>query len=103
MLRLGITRFGRALGNSATRLLASAAQSPASGQSPQRGRLRMAILQNPGTPPDVSVPLVRLLVRPELLRLLHSPDVPKVVRAAARELLERRPPVPERGDRGEPQ
>lgn len=64
----------------------------------QRGRLRMAILQNPGTPPEISVPMVRLLVRPELRRLLHSPDVPKVVRAAAREMLERRPPVPERGD-----
>ncbi len=64
----------------------------------QRARLRMAILQNPGTPPDVSVPLVRLLVRPELLRLLHSPDVPRVVRAAAKEMLERRPPVPERSD-----
>lgn len=64
----------------------------------QRARLRMAILQNPGTPPEISVPLVRLLVRPELRRLLHSPDVPKVVRAAAKELLERRPPVPERDD-----
>lgn len=64
----------------------------------QRGRLRMAILQNPGTPPDISLPLVRLLVRPELLRLLHSPDVPRVVRAAAKEMLERRPPVPERDD-----
>ena len=64
----------------------------------QRARLRMAIVQNPGTPPEIGVPLVRLLVRPELLRLLHSPDVPKLVRAAAREMLERRPPVPERGD-----
>lgn len=64
----------------------------------QRARLRMAILQNPGTPPEISVPLVRLLVRPELARLLRSPDVPTIVRAAARELLERRPPVPERGD-----
>jgi hypothetical protein len=64
----------------------------------QRARLRMAIVQNPGTPPEISLPLVRLLVRPELLRLLHSPDVPMVVRAAAKEMLERRPPVPERDD-----
>jgi len=64
----------------------------------QRVRLRMAILQNPGTPPELSVPLVRLLVRPELARVLRSPDVPAVVRAAAREMLERRPPVPERDD-----
>lgn len=64
----------------------------------QRARLRMAILQNPGTPPEISLPLVRLLLRPELRRLLHSPDVPKIVRAAAKEMLERRPPVPERDD-----
>ncbi|MBK8258393.1 MAG: hypothetical protein IPK82_37730 [Polyangiaceae bacterium] len=64
----------------------------------QRARLRMAILQNPGTPLDISLPLVRLLVRPELLALLRSPDVPTAVRAAAREMLERRPPVPERRD-----
>ncbi|MEZ4294814.1 MAG: hypothetical protein R3B70_07545 [Polyangiaceae bacterium] len=64
----------------------------------QRARLRMAIVQNPGTPAELSLPLVRLLVRPELVRLLRSPDVPTVVRAAAKEMLERRPPVPERRD-----
>lgn len=64
----------------------------------QRVRLRMAILQNPGTPPEISLPLVRLLVRPELRRLLSSPDIPKIVRAAAKEMLERRPPVPEPSD-----
>ena len=64
----------------------------------QRVRLRMAILQNPGTPPEISLPLVRLLVRPELHRLLRAPDVPKIVRAAAKEMLERRPPVPEPAD-----
>lgn len=64
----------------------------------QRARLRMAILQNPGTPAEISLPLVRLLVRPELLRLVRSPDVPTIVRAAAQEMLERRPPVPEPND-----
>ncbi|WP_437734338.1 hypothetical protein [Sorangium sp. So ce1335] len=61
---------------------------------PQRSRVRMAIVQNPGAPPEIAVPMVRLLLRPELLQLVAAPDVPAVVRAAARELLERRPPVP---------
>jgi hypothetical protein len=62
----------------------------------QRARVRMAIVQNPGTPPEVAVPMVRLLIRPELLQLMAAVDVPAVVRAAATELLERRPPVPEK-------
>ncbi|XXX77220.1 hypothetical protein WMF30_00395 [Sorangium sp. So ce134] len=61
---------------------------------PQRARVRMAIVQNPGAPPEIAVPMVRLLLRPELLQLAAAADVPAVVRAAARELLERRPPVP---------
>ncbi len=69
----------------------------------QRARVRMAIVQNPGAPPELAVPLVRLLIRPELEQVVSAPDVPAVVRAAARELLERRPPVPVRGDGGEPQ
>ncbi|MFT3775006.1 MAG: hypothetical protein QM820_57390 [Minicystis sp.] len=71
----------------------------------QRARIRMAIVQNPGTPPEISVPLVRLLVRPELLQVVAAPDVPALVRAAASELLERRPPVPDRrpGDPHDPQ
>lgn len=69
----------------------------------QRARVRMAIIQNPGSPTGIAVPLVRLLIRPELHQIVAAADVPTVVRAAAQELLERRPPVPERGDRGEPQ
>jgi hypothetical protein len=64
----------------------------------QRARVRMAIVQNPGTPPELAVPLVRLLIRPELREVLAAPDVPALVRAAAGELLERRPPVPDRRD-----
>ncbi|WP_437676531.1 hypothetical protein [Sorangium sp. So ce131] len=60
----------------------------------QRARVRMAIVQNPGAPPEIAVPMVRLLLRPELTQLVAAPDVPGVVRAAAKELLERRPPVP---------
>ncbi len=62
----------------------------------QRARVRMAIVQNPGTPPEIAVPMVRLLLRPEAQQVLSAADVPSVVRAAATELLERRPPVPER-------
>jgi hypothetical protein len=65
-------------------------------------RVRMAIVQNPGTPPELAVPLVRLLIRPELHQVLAAADVHPLVRAAAGELLERRPPVPEHRE-GEPQ
>ena len=70
-----------------------------------RPRVRLAIVQNPGTRPEIAVPLVRLLVRPELGQVVAAPDVPALVRAAARELLDRRPPVPERRDvePGDPQ
>lgn len=60
----------------------------------QRSRVRMALVQNPGSPPEIAVPLVRLLIRPELREVASAPDVPRVVRAAAAELLERRPPLP---------
>ena len=56
----------------------------------------MTIVQNPGAPPEIAVPLLRLLIRPELQRVTSAADVPAVVRAAAGELLERRPPVPDR-------
>jgi hypothetical protein len=61
-----------------------------------RPRVRMAIVQNPGTPPEIAVPLVRLLIRPELHQVVSAPDVPALVRAAASEILSRRPPVPDR-------
>lgn len=68
-----------------------------------RPRVRMAIVQNPGAPRAIVVPLLRLLIRPELAEVAAAADVPAAVRAAARELLERRPPVPERGEKGPPQ
>jgi hypothetical protein len=64
----------------------------------QRTRVRMAIVLNPGSPPEVAVPMVRLLIRPELLEVVGAPSVAPIVRSAAKELLERRPPVPERRD-----
>jgi hypothetical protein len=68
----------------------------------QRPRVRMAILQNPGAPPEIAVPLVRLLVRPELREIAAAADIAPVVRAAAAELLARRPPIPEGRGPGEP-
>jgi hypothetical protein len=59
-----------------------------------RGRVRVALVQNPFTPPSVSVPLLSLLVRPELEQVIAATDVPAIVRGAALDLLERRPPVP---------
>lgn len=59
-----------------------------------RQRVRLAIVQNPYTPPPISVPMLGLLVRPELDQVLAAMDVPPIVRAAAIELLERRPPIP---------
>ncbi|WP_050428525.1 hypothetical protein [Chondromyces crocatus] len=59
----------------------------------QRPRVRMTVVQNPGSPAEIAVPLVRLLIRPELMQVAAASDVPRQVRAAAAELLERRPPL----------
>ncbi|HZF53651.1 MAG TPA: hypothetical protein VE093_33620 [Polyangiaceae bacterium] len=68
----------------------------------QRPRVRMAILQNPGAPAEIAVPLVRLLVRPELREIAAAADIAPVVRSAAVEILARRPPIPEGRGPGEP-
>ncbi len=67
----------------------------------QRARVRMAIVQNPGSPAEIAVLMVGLLLRPELHQVVAAADLPAIVRAAAADLLERRPPVPERGAGGE--
>jgi hypothetical protein len=56
-------------------------------------RVRVALVQNPYTPVSVSVPIVPLLLRHELAQLTEATTVPAVVRAAAAELLGRRPPL----------
>ncbi len=57
-----------------------------------RPRVRMALVLNPATPPEIAVPMVLLLVNPEL-RLVHElTEANAPVRAAAVELLRRRPP-----------
>jgi hypothetical protein len=65
-----------------------------------RPRVRRAIALNPGSPPEVTVPLLRLLIRPELAEVADAAHLPASMRAAAQELLDRRPPVPERGEKG---
>ena len=66
-----------------------------------RARIRMALVLNPGTPVDIAVPLVPLLVRHELRLVVQTTETPAPVRAAARELLLRRPPKLGRSDDGE--
>ena len=49
-------------------------------------RVRRTIVLNPSTPPAVGVPMLSLLVRPELLEASRAADLPPVVRATALEL-----------------
>jgi hypothetical protein len=59
-----------------------------------RPRIRMAILLNPGSPPEVAIPLLGLCTREELQDALRSTETSLVLRATARELLARKPPMP---------
>lgn len=63
-------------------------------------RVRLAIVLNPYTPPAVAVPLVPLLLRQELQQVTEATTVPAVVRAAAVDLLQRRPPIRSDAERG---
>jgi len=53
-------------------------------------RVRRALVQNPATPPEVALPVVSLLLRPELEDLAAAADAPSHIRNAAAELLARR-------------
>lgn len=59
----------------------------------RRPRLRLTLLLNPGTPEAVSMPLLAVCTRCELLEVLHGVDTPLVLRGSAQELLERSPPL----------
>jgi hypothetical protein len=59
----------------------------------RRPRLRLTLLLNPGTPEAVSMPLLAVCTRCELLEVVHGVDAPLALRAGARELLERSPPL----------
>jgi hypothetical protein len=56
-------------------------------------RVRIALMHNPGSPEAVTVPLLALCTRQELVALLDSPDISLVLRGTALELLERMPPL----------
>jgi hypothetical protein len=58
-----------------------------------RPRVRMSILLNPGSPPEIAMPLLALCHRGELAEVLESSDTSTVLRLTALELLERRPPL----------
>jgi hypothetical protein len=57
-----------------------------------RARVRLTIMLNPSTPPEISGPVASLLMRQELRLVVESTHVPRVVRALCLEHLERRPP-----------
>lgn len=59
----------------------------------RRPRVRLALLLNPGTPEPVSMPLLAVCTRCELLDVVHGVDAPITLRGAAQELLERSPPL----------
>ncbi len=59
-----------------------------------RPRVRMALVMNPSTPPEIAARIAGLLLRPELDLVARSPGVAASVRAVCFEHLERRPPAP---------
>lgn len=68
-----------------------------------RGRVRLAVVLNPGTPPEIAIPALPQLSRTELLEVEALTLLPIIVRCAARDLLERRPPMSSDSDpKGEP-
>jgi hypothetical protein len=58
-----------------------------------RPRVRMAVVMNPATPPEIATRIAGLLLRPELDLVARSPGVPAEIRAVCFEHLERRPPI----------
>lgn len=70
---------------------------PTLAESPRwlrRPRVRLTLLLNPGTPEPISMPLLAVCTRPELLEVVHGVDAPITLRGAAQELLDRSPPLP---------
>lgn len=60
----------------------------------QRPRVRMALVMNPTTPSEIAISMVALLRRDELKSVVIATALHPAVRAAAKERLARRPPVP---------
>ncbi len=84
IVRLAARRPGR------RRVLAELARST---KWSHRPRVRMALVMNPATPPEIAARIAGLLLRPALVQVAHSPGVAPIVRAVCLEHLERRPPV----------
>ncbi len=59
----------------------------------RRPRVRMSVLLNPGSPPEIAVPLLALCTRNQLQEVVSSADTALHLRATASELLVRRPPL----------
>jgi hypothetical protein len=58
-----------------------------------RVRVRMAVILNPDTPIGLAIPMLALLVRAELRQVVRTTYLASMLRAAAGDLLARRPPV----------
>lgn len=58
-----------------------------------RRRVRLALVLNPGTPRHISMPLLTICNRSDLLEVATTSTVPNLVRVTARELLGKRPPL----------
>jgi len=58
-----------------------------------RSRVRLAIILNPGSPPEVAMPLLPVCKRTELREITQATETSLVLRATAHELLARRPPL----------
>ena len=59
-----------------------------------RERIRMSIILNPGSPACIAVPLVSLCNRAALKYILKSTHISATIETVARELVARRPPIP---------
>jgi hypothetical protein len=66
-----------------------------------RPRVRLALVLNPATPPEIAVRIAGLLLRPELDMVAGSPGVADAVRAICLEHLARRPPAEPPGGRSD--
>ncbi len=58
-----------------------------------RPSIRMALIQNPGSPQNIALPLLATCLREDLVSVLASTNLDPIIRNAARELLLRLPPL----------
>lgn len=58
-----------------------------------RRRIRLSIALNPGSPPEIAIPMLSVCTRTDLLDVIKSTETSVVIRATAVELLEHRPPI----------